>query len=420
MTNNEKMPTALPDDDSYLDFDDISWEIEADSEQALKQELARELGLKELDLDTNTEPDVGILPNAKTNQPNDETYAHNGVAIIGVWLFLMIGFVLGIWIMQKSVNAYYMQTYHKESPMAHIDNVIWKLGGQIGDWLYAKHGQIADGVGAFNQRHIDNYNLHYGQKNNETNVQTTNNHDAPTQTFQGATLAMGQEPSFTVETPVLDEKTLLKNSLTLNKNQKVFFAGDSMMQGIAPHIQKYLQGLDIKSINLSKQSTGLTYSKFFDWNKTIKKTINGDNDIKVLIVMLGANDPWNINTKEGKHLKFKSQEWDSEYQRRMADIIDFAKSKNVGVIWVTPPNMKKSELNEQMNHLNDVMTTELKRHTVQMIDSRPIMGGKNNRYQDYLNKDGKQIKMRTSDGIHFTPEGQRILAKEVQAYLVIE
>lgn len=73
-----------------------------------------------------------------------------------------------------------------------------------------------------------------------------------------------------------------------------------------------------------------------------------------------------------------------------------------------------------MVQLNDVMMNELARHNVKVIDARPIMGGCNNIYNDYLEKDGKNIKMRSTDGVHFSGDGQRILAKEVQSYLIIE
>ncbi|MDI4497439.1 DUF459 domain-containing protein [Moraxella nonliquefaciens] len=328
-------------------------------------------------------------------------------------IFLILSASMSIWIMQKSINAYYLQTYHKPSPLNLINSPLWQKGGNIGDELYAFYDAIAGSIGNINQSMIDEFN---------------NNHAyTPAYKAQMAQKAR-QEQLYQEQQRRLKAQTLKENqtrneleqSLTLNKNQKVFFAGDSMMQGIAPHMQKHLQDLGVDSVNLSKQSTGLAYPKFFDWNNTIKNTLQSDSSIKVLIVMLGANDPWDMPDKQGRYLKFNSQEWALEYQARMKDILDFAKQRQVGVIWVTPPNMKKSKLNEQMIHLSDVMMDELNRHNVKVIDARPIMGGHDNIYNDYLEKDGKNIKMRSGDGIHFSGDGQRILAKEVQSYLIIK
>lgn len=60
----------------------------------------------------------------------------------------------------------------------------------------------------------------------------------------------------------------------IRSGDKVFFAGDSLMQGVAPFVQKSLkQQYGIESANLSKQSTGLSYPSFFDWPKTIEETL---------------------------------------------------------------------------------------------------------------------------------------------------
>lgn len=308
-------------------------------------------------------------------------------------LFLAGSSVLGIWVMQQSINAYFLQTYHKPSPLANIDNGIWRAGAKIHDGL----------VGIKN-----------GTEDSPTSASEPTTEPAQDQA-EAITLPVE------VQAPQQTKEGMIKASLTLNSNQKVFFAGDSLMQGVAPHVQKHLQQFGIKSVNLSKQSTGLAYPKFFDWPNTIKETITKDKDIKVLVVMLGPNDPWDMPVKgSSQYLKFQTPEWDKEYQARMADILNFAKENNVGVIWVTPPNMKKQKLDTQMMYINDVMTAELARHNVQVIDARPVMGSINNQYNDYVEKDGEKIKVRSGDGIHFTPNGQRVLAQHIQSYLTIE
>lgn len=355
------------------------------------------------------------------------------IQFFSVWVFLLSSLLLGVWIMQNSINAYVMQTYHKPNVLA-LKNPIWQKGAEIGDGLMASYHTLAHTVDKMNTEIINAHNASIISQSSEqlsvlsVSAVSTLSGSLPNSlsnsivNSEPATLALKDdiplEPKNNPSQSDFDNEVFV-NSLTLNKNDKVFFAGDSMMQGVAPHMQKYLQARKIDSINLSKQSTGLSYPKLFDWNKTIKQTINKDKNIKLLIVMLGPNDPWDFY-KEGRHLKFGSDEWKQEYQSRMSDIIDFAKSKKVSIIWVTPPNMKKDKLNAQMNKLNDIMSELLIQKQVKVVDSRPIMGGKNNTYQDYLNKDGKSIKMRTNDGIHFTPEGQRILAKEIQSLLTIE
>lgn len=327
-----------------------------------------------------------------------EPYSH-GRTLSFLLFTLCLFAVLSLWIMQNSVNAYYVQTYHKNSPLTALDDYKWwKKGGEIGDGLYAHHAALLEKIAGYNQKIVASVNLHI---NNQ--LDTTDQQEADT---------------------LLDEQqieTVVHNPYVLNSGDEIFFAGDSMMQGVAPHVQQHLQkNYNIKSVNLSKQSTGLAYPKLFNWPKTIETTLQNNPRIKILAVFLGPNDPWDMpNLEAGGSLKFQTPEWEAGYRSRMASILNTAKQHNVAVIWITPPNMKKNKLNDQMIYLNQVMQDELALHDVLMIDSRELVGGVNNVYNDYLVKDGESIKMRSGDGIHFTVKGQKILADVLLSHLTI-
>ena len=55
---------------------------------------------------------------------------------------------------------------------------------------------------------------------------------------------------------------------------------------MAPHVARALQNVHVKSIDLSRQSTGLTYHGYYDWPAVIKKALEKDR-ISVLVVFWG-------------------------------------------------------------------------------------------------------------------------------------
>lgn len=80
-------------------------------------------------------------------------------------------------------------------------------------------------------------------------------------------------------------------------------------------------------------------------------------------MFLGANDPWDMpNPKGGSYLKFQSPEWETVYRSRISQIIQTAKENRISVMWLSPPNMKKDSLNQQMVYLNRVISDEVKKH----------------------------------------------------------
>lgn len=339
-----------------------------------------------------------------SDQSNSQDHCQNFIFV----LVTLISFaLLSIWIMQNSVNAYFQQTYHKESPLAKLDQFAWwTAGGQLGNFLYAKHDQEKAYITKMNENVVQHYNDEYAH--------TAEHRQYLLQLAQQEKIRLAKEAQQKARQALLDQ-------FTLTKNDQVFFAGDSLMQGVAPYVQKYLQEkFDIKTVNLSKQSTGLSYPSFFDWPKTIEQTIAQNKQIKVLVVFLGPNDPWDMpNPKGGAYLRFKSPEWEQVYRSRIAQIIQTAKKNQISVMWLSPPNMRKDSLNQQMIYLNQVIQDEVKKQQAFFIDSRPLLGGKNDIYNDYLTQNGNSIKMRSADGIHFSPDGQKLLADVISKHLKI-
>lgn len=348
----------------------------------------------------NLESEVSI-----NNLSQTDDHRQNYIFVV---VTLLTFAILSIWIMQNSVNAYFQQTYHKESPLAVFDQFpLWTLGGKIGNTLYAEQGKQKILIGHFNDHIITKYNLDYAY--------------TPEYRQYLAKLERDEKIRLAKEAKAKADQALL-DQFTLSKTDQVFFAGDSLMQGVAPHVQKYLQeNFEIKTVNLSKQSTGLSYPSFFDWPKTIRDTISANKNIKVLVVFLGPNDPWDMpNPHGGLYLKFKSAEWEQLYRSRIADIIQTAKQHHISVMWLSPPNMKKDSLNEQMVYLNQVIHDEVKKQKAFFIDTRPLMGGRNNQYSEYLLKDGSKIKLRSADGIHFSGDGQKLIAQVISSHLKVQ
>lgn len=355
---------------------------------------------------TNTIAQTKQYPEPKHIQltPRPKAYFHG--KSYGYLLMVLCSFaLLGAWIMQHSINAYYLQTYHKSSPLSLLDRYdAWKMGGDIGDTLYAWHDHLTDRIGQKNQQVVDYFN---------DNLAYTSEYQA----MMTKSVQMPAAPIDHADTPQVHSHS----SYVLRPGDQIFFAGDSMMQGVAPHVQQYLQkNHNISSVNLAKQSTGLAYPSLFNWPKTIDETLTNNANIKILVVFLGPNDPWDMpDLVNGGQLKFQTPEWETGYRQRMVSILDSAKNHGVKVIWITPPNMKKQTLNEQMIYLNQVMQDELKQHDVLTIDARELLGTSNDVYNDYLVKDGETIKMRTSDGIHFSIKGQKLIAQALQDQITI-
>jgi hypothetical protein len=207
--------------------------------------------------------------------------------------------------------------------------------------------------------------------------------------------------------------------IVLTPQDKVLLVGDSMMQGVAPHVARALQKANISSVDLSKQSTGLAYPSYFDWPATVQKAIP-DAKITVMVVFLGANDTWDIFIG-GRAERFGSEKWQSVYASRIDSMVKFAESQNVRVIWLGAPNMGREKINSGVKILNQLYAAEANDGLARFVSTREILGGGNTDvYQKHITtENGKTVTVRTDDGVHFTRIGQELLSNLILRQFVI-
>ena len=221
-----------------------------------------------------------------------------------------------------------------------------------------------------------------------------------------------------------DDASLIDDPIpiVLTQNDKVFFAGDSLMQGVAPYVKKMLfKQYKIESIDLSKRSTGLSYPKAFDWPKTINDKLSEDPSIKLLVVFLGANDPWDFPVKGyATNVRFKSKLWEKQYRLRIASILDHVQKHRVQVLWLAPPCMRKQKLNDGMVYLNKLYQSELEKTQQHFLTTNELLGCSYEKFNSFVETNKEKIRVRVDDGVHFTPSGQKILAKAIMEKIIFK
>ena len=194
-------------------------------------------------------------------------------------------------------------------------------------------------------------------------------------------------------------KLVIKNSATL------LLIGDSMMQGVSMTLTPQLKRRNLQVIDMAKQSTGLTYTKFFNWNEALENALEENPNIDIIVVMLGANDPWNIG-----RVRFGTPEWDSIYTERIQAIIEAAKAHDAFVFWYQVPLVKNKKLSAKIEHLNTLYQAQDDQERVFFLETNPIFAPEGEYLPEKENAKGNKVRIRANDGIHFSGYGSRLLS----------
>lgn len=208
------------------------------------------------------------------------------------------------------------------------------------------------------------------------------------------------------------------DKIVLKQGDSVLITGDSMMQYIGMIASQNYPKLGLKVLDLSKQSTGLLYKKSHNWAQVIKDTLAQNKDIKLLVMLIGANDPWGRSIN-GKFYELNSSEWREFYARRVDEIYKIAKASNVKVLWLSLPCMQKTDYAKKIKLLNEIYKSASEQNGQIFINTSEYLC-QNDEYKTHIDINGKRSKIRQDDGIHISKIGSQILADEILKRIEIE
>ena len=218
------------------------------------------------------------------------------------------------------------------------------------------------------------------------------------------------------DTAIIEQSS--DDKIALKQGDSVLITGDSMMQYIGMIASQNYPKLGLKVLDLSKQSTGLLYKKSHNWAQVIKDTLAKNKDIKLLVMLIGANDPWGRSIN-GKFYELNSSEWREFYARRVDEIYKIAKASNVKVLWLSLPCMQKTDYAKKIELLNEIYKSASEQNRQIFINTSEYLC-QNDEYKTHIDINGKRSKIRQDDGIHISKIGSQILADEILKRIEIE
>jgi len=200
--------------------------------------------------------------------------------------------------------------------------------------------------------------------------------------------------------------------IPLGADDRILLVGDSLMQGLAPHLITNLKRkYKVEAMDLSKHSTGLTYPAFFDWPATVEDAFELE-DYSVVIVFLGANDPWDM-TIQGRYIRFGSEPWAAVYRERVARIINTAAAHRARLVWLGVPPLGREDLVGKAPKLNAIYAEEADKMPLfaRFVPTDATLTADGSSFTKFLElPDLGSVMVRTDDGVHFTTQGHRLLA----------
>jgi hypothetical protein len=190
--------------------------------------------------------------------------------------------------------------------------------------------------------------------------------------------------------------------------------GELLGQGLAMELAKEPH---IALLKKAKGSSGLVRSDFHDWPKAVVEMLAGSEPISVAVILIGSNDKQPLREGTVSH-EPGSDRWRELYRERVRSIVAAFAEKRIPLIWVSLPPMQNARYGADMLVLNEIYRAEVQRgggHWVELWEAFLDAQGKFATHGPDVA--GQPVRLRTTDGIHFTKAGAQKAAHFVDVVL---
>jgi hypothetical protein len=191
---------------------------------------------------------------------------------------------------------------------------------------------------------------------------------------------------------------------------RLWIGGDSLAGSLGPSLGD-LTGRTgvVQPVVDARASSGLLSPGFLDWPEQggVDMSLY---DPEVTVFIVGANDARTL--APGTELDPKRR---AQYAALVEEMLTVLRGNGRAVYWVGAPVMADAKYSERVKGVNDVFREVAARHPdVTYVDAYSLFSGANGSFASELSVPGGGVaRVRTSDGIHFTPEGGDLLADRV-------
>ena len=198
--------------------------------------------------------------------------------------------------------------------------------------------------------------------------------------------------------------------------QTVLVMGGSTIHGaLGEYIETSLGESGFSTQRHARNSSGLARPDFYDWHAAAKKDIARYKPAAV-VVNFGGNDGQALFMGESakpQWIKWDEEGWAAEYRRRVDSLAEILAANGARVFWMGMPEMKSNKLDGRMGRLNGIYEAAMQaRPDGHYISTRGLMPGASG-YTEFAQVNGKKVRVRAEDGVHYSIHGARIVAAAV-------
>jgi len=192
--------------------------------------------------------------------------------------------------------------------------------------------------------------------------------------------------------------------------KRILVVGDFVAMAMAEGLtEAYNDNPEVTVIAKAEGSSGFVRNDYYNWPAKISTIITQEKP-DIILVMVGANDRQAMKL-DGKSVDSLTPPWISNYQSRILSFTTSLQKSGRPWVWLSLPSFKQPNLNQSIIVFNSYFKEATEKANGHFIDIwEGFVDDKGNFTLSGYDINGQTARLRSNDGINFTPPGRRKLA----------
>lgn len=189
--------------------------------------------------------------------------------------------------------------------------------------------------------------------------------------------------------------------------------GDSLGNDLGWGLQRHVApGSGLHLLQLDTSSTGLANAGFYNWPVVLASDLR-EYHPRLVLISLGGNDEQGLYAN-GSAVQFPTPAWRIAYTKRVRELVSEATTSGAYVLWVGMPNMQQPSYGQGMQLLNTIYQKAVTSEpNATFVPTWQLFSNPQGAFQSNAMVNGKNVTLRSVDGIHYSYAGEDVLATYV-------
>lgn len=166
----------------------------------------------------------------------------------------------------------------------------------------------------------------------------------------------------------------------------------------------------VKVKRFGQLATSLARPDFFNWQEKAKSLIE-EFKPDLIVTNFGGNDAQDILQPDGTKVSYDGPEWEPAFEGLVTDLIELGKKNGAETVMIGMPVMRDDKFTKKMRRLNAAMKKATEAAGALYVSTWELSANAKGEYLTQGSFEGKRGLLRTSDGVHYSKLGARIVVE---------